>query len=142
MKDLITNKYSLLILCFFIGTVVSFSQNQNTEWSAESYLVSINGTDVEITSNLTMQGTTFTWEQLGYNTTNTNTFTIASVTGNWNMQDGIGELNYELITSEDTLASLTVTGTTEGITLSLIVNGTNGATDNSYTFYIETFTNL
>lgn len=134
-------KINLLALFFFLGTVASYSQTQNLEWSAESYLVTINMVDVEITSNLTKQNSVFTWEQLGYNTSDTSTFNIAAISGNWNAQDNIGALNYEL-TSDGLSAALTLTGTTEGITLLLSINGANNTTSDSYTFYIETFTNL
>lgn len=134
-------KINLLALFFFLGTVASYSQTQNLEWSAESYLVAINMVDVEITSNLTKQNSVFTWEQLGYNTSDTSTFNITAISGNWNAQDNIGALNYEL-TSDGLSAALTLTGTTEGITLLLSINGANNTTSDSYTFYIETFTNL
>jgi len=55
---------------------MSFSQNQNLEWTAESFFIVANGTDVELTSNLTKQGSTFIWKQIVYNTSDTSTFTV------------------------------------------------------------------
>lgn len=130
-----------VILCFFLGTLISIAQTVTIEWSAESYLVALNDVDVEIESHLTKQDTTFTWEQIGYNNSDTNLFTVTSTAGNWDSQNNLGELTYEL-TTEDSSANLTLTGTTDGITLTLLVHGLNGSPNENYTFYIETLTNL
>ena len=142
MKRISHYKFYMLALCFFMGSITVIAQSEHTDWSAESYLVAINETDVEITSNLSKQDATFTWEQVGYNNAiDTTAFAITTVTGNWNTQDNLGTLSYEL--SSDALsANLTVTGTTEGITLVLTINHPNSSTSDSYAFYIDTFTNL
>jgi hypothetical protein len=141
MKLISSYKLNLLNLCFCLGTILSFSQTQNLEWEAESFLVTINEVDVEITSNMTKQGGTFTWEQIGYNNTDTSSFAITAVSGDWDTQTSLGELNYNL-TSGELSASLAVTGTTEDITMQLIVSDANGTLVSSYTFYIDTFNNL
>jgi hypothetical protein len=143
MKRISLYKTHLLSLCFFLGTLITIAQNQNSEWSAESYLVAVNNVDVEIESHLTKQGNTFTWEQIGYNNTDTSTFNITSTTGNWNAQNHTGELNYDLTLSDGTTANLNISGTTEGISMLLIINVSNTANE-SYAFYIdmETLTNL
>jgi hypothetical protein len=141
MKRISSYKLNLLNLCFCLGTILSFSQTQNVEWEAESFLVTINEVDVEITSNIIKQGTTLTWEQIGYNNSDTSSFAITAVSGDWDTQTSLGELNYNL-TSGELSANLAVTGTTEGITMLLLISDVNGTLVNSYTFYIETFNNL
>lgn len=141
MNHISQYKFYHIALCFFLGTMVSISQNQNIEWSAESFLIVANGTEVELTSNLTKQGTTFTWEQVGYNTTDTSTYTITATSGNWNTQDNIGELNYDL-TLEELSANLTISGTEEGVIAILHINSADASGHDTYTFYIETLTSL
>jgi hypothetical protein len=141
MKPIFSYKLNSLTLCFCLSTILSFSQTQNLEWEAESFLVAMNGVDVEITSNMAKQGGTFTWEQIGYNNTDTSSFAITAVSGDWDTQTSLGELNYNLTLGELS-ASLAVTGTTEGITMLLIISDVNGTLVNNYTFYIETFNNL
>ena len=129
----------LTIACFFLGTTVMLSQNQ--DWSAESPLVTVNGTDVEINSVLTKQGSGFTWLQNGYNTTTSNVFTVNAVTGSWDAQDQLGELVYTL-TLDNVPASLRVVGTPEDIVMELTVHNNGDPTPDTYTFLIETTNNL
>ncbi|MGB3151619.1 MAG: hypothetical protein WBB27_13250 [Maribacter sp.] len=131
----------LLTACFLLSSVLSFSQGQGLEWQAESNILLSNETEVMLTSNLTKQGSVFTWEQIGYNTSETITFNVSSTTGNWNAQNSTGELNY-VLNSTETTATLTLDGNQDGVIAILIINGENAATTNSYTFYIETLTNL
>lgn len=134
-------KIYVLVLCFFIGTAVSLAQNTNLEWTAKSYLVSVNTSDVEIESNLSKQSSTFTWEQISNLSSQTRHYTVTSVTGNWDAQQSLGTINY-MLTSEDDDASLTVLGTTEEITMQFIIRDENGNPFKTYVFTIDTFTNL
>ena len=124
-----------------MSTVTGFSQNQVMNWSAESDLVTINDVDVELKSIFTKQGTSLTWVQEGYNTTQTNIYNITSATGNWDVQNQLGELDY-VLTNGDESATFKVTGTSEGVTLLLIINNGENTPDDSYSFQLEIFTNL
>ncbi|MBO6881936.1 hypothetical protein, partial [Winogradskyella sp.] len=115
-------------------------QTQNADWSAENHLVNINGTDVEIRSTLTKQGLTFTWAQEGYNTSDSNTFTVLTAAGNWDVQNQLGEINYTLL-QDEMPATLKVTGTTESIVVQLTIIRPNQS-DDLYSFEVETLTNL
>lgn len=134
-------KIYVLVLCFFIGTAVSLAQNTNLEWTAKSYLVSVNTADVEIESHLSKQSSTFTWEQISNLSSQTRHYTVTSVTGNWDAQQSLGTISY-MLTSEDDDASLTVLGTTEEITMQFIIRDENGNPFKTYVFVIDTFTNL
>ncbi|WP_299101958.1 hypothetical protein [uncultured Winogradskyella sp.] len=142
MKTISLYKLNLITFCFLLGTLFSFSQNEHIDWSAQSYLVGVNGTEVELNNNLTKQGTNFTWVQNGYNNTSeTSSFNISLVTGNWNTSDNTGEIQYDL-TTEDSTASLIINGNAEGIIVVLSINDVNEIAAESYTFYIESLTNL
>lgn len=141
MKRISQYNFYLLAICFFMGSMVGTSQTQNMDWLAESLVIMANDTEVELVSNLTKQGTSFTWEQVGDSTSDTSIFTITAVSGNWNIADNTGELTYDL-TSEESSGSLTLDGNADGVIVILSINGTNGATNDSYTFYIETLSNL
>ena len=134
-------KYYVLALCFFMGSITAFAQGDNLEWDAKSYLVSIDNYDVEIESNLGKQGSTFTWEQVSNLSSRTQQYTVTSVTGNWDAQQNLGNLSYTL-SSEDDGATLSVVGTTEGITMEFTILDGNGSPFKSYVFTIDTFTNL
>ncbi len=123
-----------------MGTVAMFSQSQNIDWSAENYLVNINGTNVEIKSVLTKQGNTFTWHQDGYNTDSSTDFTVVTATGNWDVQNQLGELNYTLL-QDEMPATLKVTGTAESIVVLLTIIHPDQS-DDLYSFEVETLTNL
>jgi hypothetical protein len=123
-----------------MGTVGISAQVENTDWWAENHSVNINGVDVEITSTLTKQGTTFTWFQDGYNTDSTTTFTVVTTTGNWDAQNQLGEINYTLLQGEMP-ATLKLTGTTEAVTFLLTIVRP-GQDDDLYSFEVETLTNL
>ena len=140
MKYTAIHRLYLPILCFLMGTVAVFSQTQNADWSAENHLVNINGTDVEIRSTLTKQGLTFTWAQEGYNTSDSNTFTVLTAAGNWDVQNQLGEINYTLL-QDEMPATLKVTGTTESIVVQLTIIRPNQS-DDLYSFEVETLTNL
>ncbi|WP_422106032.1 hypothetical protein [Winogradskyella sp.] len=129
-------KFRLLALCFFIGMLLSFSQSQ--DWSAESYLVTINGKDVEINSTLTLQGASLVWHQNGYNTAHSLTFMVTGSSGSWDAQNQLGTLTYNLTLDSDS-ATMTVTGTAEGISIALVIDNSNTQID-SYSFEVETFT--
>ena len=129
----------LTVACCFLGTMVTLSQAQ--DWTAESPLVNANGTQVEINSVLTKQGSTLTWLQNGYNTATTNVFTVSAVTGSWDAQSQTGELIYAL-SLNDVPASLKVTGTPEGIGMELTIEANGNGTLDSYTFLIERTINL
>lgn len=131
----------MLMLCFFIGTAVTLAQNENIEWSAKSYLVNINDYDVEIESNLSKQASTFIWEQISNLSSQTQQYTVTSVSGTWNAQQNLGSINYTL-TSEDDNANLIVSGTTEEVTMQFTILDTNGNPFKTYVFSIDTFTNL
>jgi hypothetical protein len=134
-------KNYMLMLCFFIGTAVTLAQNENIEWSAKSYLVNINDYDVEIESNLSKQASTFIWEQISNLSSQTQQYTVTSVSGTWNAQQNLGSINYTL-TSEDDNANLIVSGTTEEVTMQFTILDTNGNPFKTYVFSIDTFTNL
>ena len=132
-------QFSILALLFFAGAPAPFPQNR--DWSVESPLVTINATDVEIDSVLTKQGDTLTWQQNGYNTNSSSTFGVTSATGSWDSQSRTGQLAYGLSMDGGT-ATLEVTGTAGDITVVLTIgDDTNGHAD-SYTFLVETATNL
>lgn len=140
MKYIITYRFYILTLCFFTGMTQSFSQNLNIEWSANSSIMTINSVDVTITSNLTKQGNSFVWEQRVNDITETNEFSIVSVTGNWDAQDALGTINYEL--SIDGIESnLQVNGNNDGITMTLLISSSSPTKD-IYTFHIDTLTQL
>lgn len=139
MKQLHIFRKALLVLLALTSGTIAFAQSTPNQWTAESPLVTANGVDVELTSNLNKLNDSLSWEQIGYNTSSTTVFNITASTGNWDTQTHTGQLSYELVDT-NTTATLTVEGTTESITVTLVVHTTNG--DNTYTFYIETYTNL
>ena len=124
-----------------MGSIMVFAQSENLEWDAKSYLVSIDNYDVEIESNLGKQGSTFTWEQVSNLSAQTQQYSVTSVTGNWDAQQNLGNLSYTL-SSEDDGATLSVVGTTEGITMGFTILDGNGSPFKSYVFIVDTFTNL
>jgi len=138
-------KIHAIALCFIMGTALSFSQNTNTDWTVDSYLVTINNTtDVELTSHLIKEGTDITWEQIGYNHSDTTVFNITASSGTWDTQNHLGELSYDLVVESSTItASLIVSGTTDGITITLTIDVSSTAAD-TYLFDIDmdTLTNL
>ena len=143
MKNLIYRIHAIA-LCFLLGTALSFGQSITTDWTAESYLVSINNTDVELTSQLIKTGTNMTWEQIGYNNSDTTVFNITASSGNWDTTTRLGELSYDLVIENTTVTgNLVVSGTSDGITITLAINMSNTATD-TYLFEIDmdTLTNL
>ncbi|MHA7843210.1 MAG: hypothetical protein ACX93I_07815 [Winogradskyella sp.] len=111
------------------------------EWEAKSHLVSIDGYDVEIESNLSKQSSTFTWEQVSNLSSRTQQYTVTSVTGTWDAQHNLGNTSYALSSPDDT-ATLSIVGTTEEVTIEFTVLDGNGNPLKSYVFTVETFTNL
>lgn len=134
-----TYKILLFTICFFMGTIVTFAQDQN--WSVDSPLVNINGTDVELNSVLIKDGTSITWQQVGYNSTESYTYTITGVSGNWNSQTHQGELIYDL-SIDNTAARLEVKGNSEGIILVLTMTVEGNSSEDRYEFITENITNL
>ena len=135
------HRYHILLLCLVLGTVTAFAQSENIEWEAKSHLVSIDGYDVEIESNLDKQGSIFSWEQVSNLSSRTQHYTVTSVTGSWDSQHDLGNIAYTL-SSEDDGATLSVVGTAEGITMELTIIDGNGSPFKSHVFTIDTFTNL
>ncbi|MEO1030301.1 MAG: hypothetical protein AAFX55_02795, partial [Bacteroidota bacterium] len=118
-------KFRLLALCFFMGTVISVAQDANMDWSAESYIVSIDTQEVAIASNLGKASSTFTWEQISNLSTRTIQYTVTSGSGQWDMQQQTGQLDYTL-TSDGDSGTLSVLGTAEKITMTFTVLDGNG----------------
>lgn len=135
------NKFYAVCLCFFIGTAITLAQNENFEWTAKSYLVSINDVDVEINSNLSKQASKFTWEQVSNLSTHSQQFNVTAVTGSWDTSQNLGNLSYQL-NSTDTSASLLVSGTTEDISMQFTIHDENGNPVKTYVFLIDNFTNI
>ncbi len=140
MKTIIYQIHAIA-LCLMLGTALSFSQSTNSDWTAESPLVSINEVAVEIASHLSKTGTNIIWEQTQGTNTDSNTFVITNSSGSWDTQTNLGQLDYDL-TLDDTIASLTVIGTSEEITINLTIYQPDGSVGSTYDFDIETFTNL
>lgn len=133
-------RFFLSVLFLLACTTALPAQGQTMEWSAESHLVTVNGTKVEIMSNLSVQGTSLVWEQTGYNTSSTSTFNIVSASGSWDAQEHLGELSYGLeVEGSPQTATLTVSGTAEGIAMALAIHLPDG-TDDSYIFLVDTDT--
>ncbi|MBC2844625.1 hypothetical protein [Winogradskyella flava] len=128
MKLIITYRLMLLCIGFLTMSQQGFSQNTSMDWVAESFLLNVNGTDVEISSNITKQGTAIVWEQQNPGTTQSTTFNLISVTGSWNIQNGTGSIDYEL-DQEGISATMNVIGTSEGITITLTYYANNSSTD-------------
>lgn len=135
-------KYYVLALCFFVGSIMAFAQGENLEWDAKSYLVSIDNYDVEIESNLGKQGSTFTWEQISNFSTLTVQYSITSISGQWDLQQQTGQLNYTLTSSTAESATLLVLGTDEGVSMTFTLVDANGDGSKTYEFTLESFTNL
>lgn len=136
-----TYRSYILALCLFIGSLVTYAQSPSMEWEAKSHLVSIDGYDVEIESNLSKQSSTFTWEQVSNLSSRTQQYTVTSVTGTWDAQHNLGNTSYALSSPDDT-ATLSIVGTTEEVTIEFTVLDGNGNPLKSYVFTVETFTNL
>ncbi|WP_299115117.1 hypothetical protein [uncultured Winogradskyella sp.] len=137
---LIIHKIAIVfVLCLFAGTSGVCSQNQNTDWSAESYLVTANTTKVEIHSILSKQGSNFVWQQLGYNTNSSDTYTIVASSGSWDTQNHLGTLSYDLESIDQQTATLSISGTTETMTMTLSIHQAGGS-DDIYLFEIDTDT--
>jgi hypothetical protein len=138
MKYIIKTQFYMLALYLFIGTGLLFSQNTAVNWSAESGLITVNAVDAELSSLLTKQGNTIVWEQESHETTLSDTFSILSITGNWDNQNALGTITYGL-SIDGVDGSLQLNGTTDGITMTLSLSNGN-ATANTYTLHIDTLT--
>ncbi|MEO1032428.1 MAG: hypothetical protein AAFX55_13540 [Bacteroidota bacterium] len=134
-------KFRLLALCFFMGTAISVAQDANMDWSAESYIVSIDAQEVAIASNLGKASSTFTWEQISNRSTRTIQYTITSGSGQWDVQQQTGQLDYTLASDGDG-ATLTVLGTSEGVRMTFTVLDGNGNAFKTFEFDIDSFSNL
>lgn len=141
MKYSILHKFCTLTLCILLGTLCLNAQVNTTQWTAESYMANINGIDVAITSNLSVQGPMFSWIQTSNLSDRTTLFAITEVSGSWDIQQNTGNLSYTMLL-EDVNASLTVNGTTEeGVTAELVLYDGNGNPSDTYLFTIDTLTN-
>jgi hypothetical protein len=141
MKLIIKHKLRVLVICALLVSLSSHTQTETIDWSAESLFVTINGTDVDIVSNFTKQGSTIIWKQVNNNNITQNSiFNIVSSTNTWNMEDATGTLNY-VLDLEGTEVTLNVTGTTEGIQLALIIY-TDTASPNEMIFLINNLDQL
>ncbi|WP_299117551.1 hypothetical protein [uncultured Winogradskyella sp.] len=135
----IVYKTALVVaLCLFAESSTLFAQQQ-TDWSAESYLVTANTTKVEIHSILSKQGTDLVWQQLGYNTNTSDSYTIVATSGSWDTQNHLGTLSYDLEGVDQQTASLSISGTTEAMTMTLSIHKADGS-DDIYLFEIDTDT--
>ena len=134
-------KFRLLALCFFMGTVLGMAQDANMDWSAESYIVSIDAQEVAIESNLGKASSTFTWEQISNLSSRTIQYTITTSSGQWDTQQQTGQLDYALASDGDG-ATLTVLGTSEGVSMIFTVLDGNGNAFKTFEFDIDSFSNL
>ncbi|MEO1030034.1 MAG: hypothetical protein AAFX55_01455 [Bacteroidota bacterium] len=134
-------KFRLLALCFFMGTALGIAQDADMDWSAESYIVSIDTQEVAIASNLDKASSTFTWEQISNLSTRTIQYTVTTSSGQWDVQQQTGQLDYTL-TSDGDSATLSVLGTSEGITMTFTVLDGNGNAFKTFEFDIDSFSNL
>ena len=136
-------KYKGLLLCFglLLISFLGFSQNSTAQWTAESYLVQINGTTVEIKSNLSMQQSVLSWQQISNLSDRTTTFSVTGVTDNWDWEQQTGSIAYTL-SSEDGNANLTITSTDDQILMNLTQFDQNGNPIQNYLFTIDSLTNL
>ena len=141
MKSL---KYKILLL--LIGLLLStFNiQAQNQDWTAESNLIITGTSQAEVNTNLSKNGMALSLEQIGYNSNDTTTFTITSISGNWNTQSHLGQIIYNIEMDNNTISGmLTITGTSEGVTIILSLVGDNVHNDTfEFPLDIETLNNL
>tara|TARA_R110001583_G_scaffold34903_17_gene116751 strand:+ start:345 stop:755 length:411 start_codon:yes stop_codon:yes gene_type:complete len=126
---------NILALTFLFGSVLQ-AQTNTLDFKITSNNVKISGQNSPLTSTFTKTGNTIVWTQLVNGNTNTTSFIVGNVTGNWNQETSLGVIIYNMING-DMPVTLTISGKRTETSARLSFKRSDNKTEN-YIFNINT----
>lgn len=112
------------------------SQTETLNFTINSETVQVSGQDISISSTLTKNENTLVWTQSNNENSDTTTFTIINITGNWDQSTSLGTVTYTL-DIEGSQNELTLIGQESGTTATLTFMMTE-TQEGKYIFNIDT----